>query len=162
MLFRSSFIQSCTISSHIPVFLSPALFFLLKASYTLYLAPGFQNQASVMLPVHRVAESSLIHVARPQGSRIKPHSCSLDTGFKNKFPVMFPVHRVPQLNLSHIPRPEGSTIKPQSCCQATVPPSSLSHVPRPMVSRIKPQSYSQATWFQNQTSFLCPGHRFQK
>ncbi len=81
------------------------------------------EQTSVMLPSHRFPPSNLRHVPRPQGSRIKPFSCSQATGFQNpltsysqatgfqnKTSVMFPVHRVPEPSLSHVPRAQYSTI----------------------------------------------------
>ena len=55
-------------------------------------ATGFQNQASVLLPGHRVPESNRSSVPRPQVSRI--HRC-------------------------HIPRIQGSRINPQLCSHAT-------------------------------------------
>ncbi len=39
-------------------------------------ATGFYHQTSILLPGHRVPQSNLNHVARPQVSTIKPQSCS--------------------------------------------------------------------------------------
>ena len=94
---------------------------------------GFQNQASVMLPGHRVPESILNDVPRLQGSRI---------------------------NLSHVPSPQSSRTKAQSGSQGILFHNvNRCHVPRTQFSRITPQSCSQATGIQNQTSLMLPGHR---
>ena len=55
----------------------------------------------------------LSHVARPQGSTIKPQSCSQDKVFQNQTSVMFPGQTFPKSNLSHVARPQSSRIKPQ-------------------------------------------------
>ena len=124
--------------------------------------PGHRvpETTDVMFPGHRDPESNLNHIARPQGSRIKPQSCSLSTEFQNQGSVRFPGHTIPQS-------------KTMSCSQTTgfhqqtsvllpghrVPPSSLSHVPRKQASRIKPQLCSQARGFHNKTSVMFPCHR---
>ncbi len=100
-----------------------------------------------MFPCHRVPDSNLSRVPRPQGSRIhrchvprpqvstiNPQSCFQDTGVQNETSVVFPGNRLPETNLSHVPWPESSRIKPQSCCQAT--------------------------GFHHQTSEIFPGHTF--
>ena len=107
----------------------------------------FQNQVSVMLPGHRVPESSLSHVPSAQGSTIKPQSCGQSTGFCDQTPVNFPGHRVPESILSYVPRLQGSRIN-------------LSHVPRPQGSRPKAQSCSQCTGFHQQTPVMWPVDRF--
>ena len=53
-------------------------------------ATVLQNHALVMFPGHRYPESSLSHVARPQGSRIKAQSCCQATSFQNQTFLMFP------------------------------------------------------------------------
>ena len=149
-------------------------------------ATGFQYQASVMFPVHRVPPSNLSHVASPQVSPIKPQSISQATGFQNQASVMLPGHRVPEstdvmfpghrvpesiliyvprlqgskINLSHIPSPQSSRTKAQSGSQGTVFHNlNRCHVPRPQSSRITPQSCSQTTGIQYQTSVMLAGHR---
>ncbi len=139
-----------------------------------------------MFPGHRIPQSNRCYVSRPQGSRIKPQSCSQATEFHNQIDVIFPGHRFPESNRCHVPRSQASRIKPQTCPQATgfqnqtsdmfprnkVPELNLSHVPRPQDSTtnrchvprpqgstIKLMSYSQATGFQNQTDVMFPGHK---
>ncbi len=59
--------------------------------------PGqrFPNQTSVRFPCHRVPESSISHIPRPDGSTIKPHSYCQATGYNHETSVMFQVQRVP-------------------------------------------------------------------
>ncbi len=108
--------------SHLPVHR-----FLIKPHQ--FPANRFQNQAQ--------------SCSRPQGSTIKPQSCSQATGFHNQ--------------TSHVPRPQFQ-IPLKSCSMPQVPESILSYVPRLQGSRIKPQSCSQSTGFQNQASVRFPGH----
>ena len=139
-----------------------------------------------MFPSHRIPQSNHCYVPRPQGSRIKPQSCSQPKSFQSQASDMFLGHKVPQSNLRHLPRYQGSRIKPQSCSQATsfqnkpqtcsqatgfqnqnsvmfpgqrVPQSNLSHVPREQGSTTNPQSCAQGTGFQKQTTVMFPGQR---
>ena len=113
-----------------------------------------------MFPGHRVPESSLSHVPRPQGTTIKPQSCSQATGFFHHTSVMFPGHRIPQSNISHVPRPMVYRIKPQSCSQGTgfQNHTNVKFPGHGFPSR--PQSCFQGIGFHNQTSVMLPVHRF--
>ncbi len=122
-----------------------------------------------MFPSLRFPQSNLSHVARPQGSTIKPHSCSQHTcfqnetqscsqatGFQNQTEFMFPGNRVPESNRCHVARPQSSSRNPVMLPgtgfhheasvmfpNLRVPQSNLSHVARPQGSNIKPQSCSR-------------------
>ncbi len=121
-----------------------------------------------MFPGHRVPQSKLSHLARPQGSTIKPQSCCQATGYNHQTSFMYPGNRVPESNQCHVPTPRDSNIRPQSCSQCTgfhhqtsvmlpvhrLLRSNHSQVPRPQGSRIKPQSCCQATGYHHQTSIM--------
>ena len=98
-----------------------------------------------MFPGQSVPQLNLSHLARPQGSTIKPQSCSQATGFQNQTFLMFPGHRLPEANLSLFPRTQVSRINPISCPLSTVFQNQTSVI-------------CQATGFHHQTSDMFPGH----
>ncbi len=72
----------------------------------------FQNQGSVWFPGHSIPQPKKMsysqatgfqnrrfsHVPRPQGSRLKPHSCCQAVGYHHQTSVIFPGHRFPESN----------------------------------------------------------------